>query len=490
MGRGPGVNGEKTTDMVLTKFEQFTASGLLICFALSLLSAHCDEEGENAKPLRISGCLFLAIRENRGLKDTQAQLIRAQTEGNVSKSAFHVKVEPSVDVGRRSTGGNIQDESEQNYSVNVSKLWRYGTLTSVTPSYRSNDEDDIEVTFSLSQPLLRGAGTTVVLHPLYEARRNTISQLRFLETAKEQLVLDVVVTFYQIIRLEREVELHESSAVRMEKSVVSAQARQKRDMASEQDVLRAQIQLAQTLDVLEGAREGLQNTKDRLKSMLALPSDFDLKIEDSLEHGPIEIDPQEALDHALAYRLELREAWDRIADARRRVSVARNSMWPTVNLLLEASTPIGHNAGDFSWFAGVGGTSTIDRARERADLVGAQIDQEIAKRSFTLTRDNVIIQVRDVISSLNKSRVRISIQRRNVEQSRRSVQLASLRFERGMVDNLELIRAEEDLLRAELDRLSAITDYIVAQYRLKAATGTLFDRPAELLRTEEPYHGD
>jgi outer membrane protein TolC len=53
------------------------------------------------------------------------------------------------------------------------------------------------------------------------------------------------------------------------------------------------------------------------------------------------------------------------------------------------------------------------------------------------------------------------------------MRLAEIKFSHGMGDNFDLIESETELQRAKTDLLSEKTSYIVGQYRLRAALGTL-----------------
>lgn len=59
----------------------------------------------------------------------------------------------------------------------------------------------------------------------------------------------------------------------------------------------------------------------------------------------------------------------------------------------------------------------------------------------------------------------------SVELSRREVEVAQLRYENGLSNNLDVVTAEAGLLQAESRRIQALADSAVAGLRLRAVLG-------------------
>jgi outer membrane protein TolC len=60
--------------------------------------------------------------------------------------------------------------------------------------------------------------------------------------------------------------------------------------------------------------------------------------------------------------------------------------------------------------------------------------------------------------------------------SQRQVEVAQLRYERGLSNNLDVVTAENDLLSAESRRSAAAAEYAIAQLTLRATVGILNPR--------------
>ena len=70
--------------------------------------------------------------------------------------------------------------------------------------------------------------------------------------------------------------------------------------------------------------------------------------------------------------------------------------------------------------------------------------------------------------------LRIQEERERLAEARR--ELASIRHERGLADNLDVVEAEEELSRSRTGRISALIDLKIARARADRAAGRLAER--------------
>ena len=67
----------------------------------------------------------------------------------------------------------------------------------------------------------------------------------------------------------------------------------------------------------------------------------------------------------------------------------------------------------------------------------------------------------------------ILLQERNIEFAEKQLRLATLRYQRGLASNFDIIDAENNLIQSRSNYVSLLADYHVSQMRLKRVTGTL-----------------
>ena len=126
------------------------------------------------------------------------------------------------------------------------------------------------LTFTVTQALLRGFGRKATQFDLTNAKRNLQSSGRNLEITRQRLAVEVVASYYNIVRQQGLVEVAEKSAERSRELLRASEARLKVGLASKLDVFRAELQLSQAEVSLIRREEALELAMDTFKFNLGL----------------------------------------------------------------------------------------------------------------------------------------------------------------------------------------------------------------------------
>ena len=82
-------------------------------------------------------------------------------------------------------------------------------------------------------------------------------------------------------------------------------------------------------------------------------------------------------------------------------------------------------------------------------------------------------EVRAAARNVERIGKSIVLQERNIDFAEKQLRLATLRYQRGLASNFDIIDAENNLIQARSNYVSLVSDYHVAQIELKRVTGTL-----------------
>jgi outer membrane protein TolC len=424
-----------------------------------------------------------ALGHNRTLRNSYDGVSRTHYNLTIARSEFEIKLVPSAGYRHGVDGG------EWDYGGSVRKLFGPGTRVEVegVQSGTTGDEWETETGVEITQPLLRGGGRTVTQNGVIDARRGIETRRRSYELAKERLVLDVASAYYEIMRQRAIVALNERSEERVERLLETSRAKQDVGLASQLDILRAEIQLAEAQDTLASAKRDLEEAGDDLKRLLGLNPEAKVDVVGRIGWRVTPVGEEEAVATALRERLDLREQRSEIADGERELRVARNEVLPDLDLAVGYSwSGTGSSAGtstgldDHTWSLSLTTSTDIRKTAERARLEQRRIDIRTARRSYADLEDRTIQEVRREVRNLGKSLARITIQEKNLAHARRQLQLARLQFVKGLADNFDVIDAEQNVIRVESRYIAVVIDYILSQYRLRRAMGTLTEKPEDL----------
>ncbi len=466
---------------------------ILIFLLLTEKPQFAFPEEEIVRPkihLNLEQSVDLAFRNNRTLMFSVDSVQVSQYSLEGAKSEFEIQPFPTGGITWDSKAGGLQ----QNYGMDVSKKLKDGTIlgtgvtTSIAPSQKSSD-----LNFSITQPLLRGFGRSVVTNSLVGAERSTITTQRFYELSRDGLAVDVTGQYFEIVKQQKILEINET-ALKREKTVLeSAKARLSVGLASRLDVSRAEIQVQQAEENLINARQNLGNVQDSFKVLLNLPVNADLELVPEIEYPPLNIIESEAIATAMNYRLDLAEASDQIWDAKRNLKVSKNNIWPGLDLVLGYTlSGAGDTVGSSFDFKESGvligfqtSATNLNRKRERAAYKTAQVDVVSRQRNYNLFVDTIMREVRDGIRTLENRYKNIPIQKKTLDEAKSGLDVANERYKRNLADNFDIVNAETSLLKAEVGYITAVTDYIVEQTRFRKSIGTLTEKPEILLRRHE-----
>lgn len=452
-----------------------------VFLALSHAYGFAQDPGRAERVLGLEEAVKLALINNLHLMSSVDAVQGALISESLAESRFNLKITPSY-----SRGVGEQTVVDQRFGLDASKLLPFGTT--ITGSYRtdsaSNDFGNFNnsaLSFGVTQPLLRGFGKKATVFELENSRRSLQGSERNLELARQRLAVNVVASYYNIVRQRGLVEVAQKSLERNEELLRASEARLEVGLSSKLDVFRAELQLSQAEEGVILRREALELAFDAFKFNLGLGPLERVSLEMvEPEYQPVEIDVDALTWLALQNRIEVREEHDRIQDAQRSLSISKQNLLPVLDLNMRyEQRGIGesfYSSLDFqdSAFNVFLSTSyALDRSSENASFALSQIDVDARRRSLRLVEYNVANEVRAAARNVERVGKSILLQERNIEFAEKQLRLATLRYQRGLASNFDIIDAENNLIQSRSNYVSLLADYHVSQMRLKRVTGTL-----------------
>jgi outer membrane protein TolC len=117
--------------------------------------------------------------------------------------------------------------------------------------------------------------------------------------------------------------------------------------------------------------------------------------------------------------------------------------------------------------------SDFARTAENAAYEQSVLGIRSAKRSLELQRDDIARQVKRDFRNLRRAQKRITIQEEQINNSKKQMRLAKIKFDHGLANNFDIVEAESDLRQAETKLVTSVVDYIVGTYQIRQSLGTM-----------------
>jgi outer membrane protein TolC len=338
-------------------------------------------------------------------------------------------------------------------------------------------ENAYSATLSGSAPLYSGGR-------LGAARRvatEFLSAAQFqLQEQTADIALQVRSAYYRARTAQELVSISQAALEQAERFLASERLRQESGVASELDVLRAEVSLANLQPQLVSAQNAAAVATLDVKRLLDIPLTQPVRLTTPLDVPTAVAAADSALaTSALAQRASIAAEERQVRIREEQVRIARSRYLPSVNLVVNYGRQIFPTTlfalnqdwrTDFT--AGVQVSVPIFNGnRTAADVATAQVNLNQERLRLSQLRENVQVEYERARGERERARVSIQARQRTVEQAQRVYDLTVLRYEQGLASQLEVSDARLSLLQARTNLAQAVSDFQIADATLARALG-------------------
>lgn len=385
-------------------------------------------------------------------------------------------VTPGVRIPMR-TGGTVTVD------LPVSRSANNNAFSTLNPAYTS------DLQFSISHPLLRGAG-----------RRANTAQLRILgydeQAIESRTKLEVIRqlagvdrSYWRLYQARRELEVRQQQYELAAEQLARAERRNRAGAVSEIEVVRAQAGVSDRLEAIIIAQNNVLLQQRELKRIVNQPG---LELESptlilpSTQPDPVEFvfDRAQLMAAALASRMEMLELELQLAGDAARIDLARNAALPL--LTLDYTYRVNGLGGSMQdtfhtlqrnnfedWELGLNAEIPLGNEAARS-RIRQSILSRIQRLATKGAREQAIRQeVLNAIDSIEAGWQRILAARQSVILNTRALQGEQRQFDVGLSTSTNVLDAAARLADAQSAEVAALADYQISQVDLAFATGTL-----------------
>ncbi len=430
--------------------------------------------------LTLGQAVAQALEHNDQLLAARDGVVRAQLGLRLARSAFHPKVVPNILGSFGQT-----DVSNQTYRVDVVQKLTTGTelRASVGTSSAENQIGtyyNADTTLEVSQPLLRGFGRTVARRGLTSAEVQIADANRQRTLAERQVVLQVASAYYQLVAQTQLAAVAEKGLARARRLVEASTAKMEIGKVSQLDVYRAQQLAAQSEAQLLDARGAVDDAREQLCFLMGRAPETAFAVAGEIPGESETLDPATAVEVALSHRPELESAQAAVSEAERTASYARNQLLPQLDLNLALTrrqtadsfaSSFGFNDFRFATFFAI--SMPPDLTAQSIQLQTAALDRSLRQRELATLKRRIADETRHALRQQARLEKSLELADASVDFAQKEVEVADLRYQRGLSNNLDVVTAENGLLLAQSRRLQALAALAVGRLTLHATLGIL-----------------
>jgi outer membrane protein len=363
--------------------------------------------------------------------------------------------------------------------IDEGKIEKVAFAPGTAPVAFANDQN-WNATITASQPLFAGGKLRSAAR---SSKLTKEAALANYQTLVASTLLDVRVAYDDVLLATEQIAVQEASIKLLEQELADTRRRFDAGTVPRFNVLRAEVELANSKPRLIRARNALRIARNNLAVLLGFnvprgaDQDIPLQTADKLVAVPSDVGLQDALAAAIANRPELaalrtaeklrdEEVIQARADYYPELAAVAGYGWQSKNFNRDLSSPLdGWNVGaQLSWNFWDAGLTKGKVQAAKARRTKAHIDVDDTARRIEL-------EVRTAHSNLIEGREVLESQSKVIEQAEEALRLSVARSDAGTGTQLDVLSAQTALTEARNTYSVALRDFSVARARLDRAMG-------------------
>src|SRR5664280_93485 len=340
-------------------------------------------------------------------------------------------------------------------------------------------QDNYNWTIEARQPLFTGGG----LIANYQATKIGEDAAQIEETAKKQdIVQEVKIAYYDILRAQKILETARQSVEMLTAHRDVADNYFKVGMIPKNDLLHAEVELANGKQALIKASNAVELTKARFNTILKRKIFAPVEIVDVLKYQPFEKPVEECFDIALKNRPELKIASLRARQAGKLVNAASSEYFPTLGLVANYGR-YGDNpsvaGSDFkdaeSWYVmGVASWNFWEWGKTKFRVDASRAKENQALDAQKELNDQIALEIKYASLILQEAEKQIAVSQKVIEQAEENFRISEERYKERVATSTEVLDAQTLLTKAKSEYANALGDYNINYAKLQRAMGTIW----------------
>jgi len=423
------------------------------------------ERQEQAQPvisgkLTVQDCLKLAMVNNKALQRVTEEREIARGERLKSNSA----ILPGVSL----TGEYRRLDEVTSFEID-------------TPAGKEKiqfgDVDNYSTGLMVTQPIFAGGSITARLN---SAKLFSLLTDQTVRAAVQDVVYAAEHAYHDVLLSQHLVEIS-ADAVRSAKAHLDS-VKQKRQggIASDFDVLRAEVELSNFQAELIQNKNAINISKAMLIKTMGVSQDSDFVLSDELTYIPSSVTTEQAVEAAYRNRPDLLGKEFDIRVQREQLKIVRSRYFPAVSGYYSNtwSKPDPHTMmlieWGHAWQAGLTATIPIfDGFSRQGEIVSQKARLKQAQIGLVDAEETALFELTKSQLGIENAVEFVESQRLNLTRAREGLRLAEVGYREGTNTQVEMIDAQAALTTAQANYYQAIYSHVIAKLDLQKAMGTL-----------------
>lgn len=324
---------------------------------------------------------------------------------------------------------------------------------------------------------VRAAQPLTSLYPVYQAYKisshNAKRALITHDLVRNDIIYNVKKAYYTVLKSQKFREVSEQGVNQVQAHVDNAQHFFQVGMIPKNDLLQAEVGLAQIKENLIKAENVVQMSMSFFNNLLGYDVRRETILQEMTDYTTLDLTLDDCQSLAHKNRLELKIIEQQTEMAQRAKALEIYNYFPDTALVWECQETDGSLfADERSWMIGVAAKWSIwDWGRTKYAVDEA--DEIIAKVKLEKKRlvDAITLEVKNGYLQVEEALKRILVSQKSIEQAEENFRIVNEKYLSNMVTSTDVLDAQITLTQAKTSYFGALYDYNIAYSFLEKAVG-------------------
>jgi outer membrane protein len=348
----------------------------------------------------------------------------------------------------------------------------------------TSPEDLYLLTATVAQPIFSGLSRVTQ----YQISALGLDVARRLEyETRQDLILGVKKVYFELLQREKLEKVARQAVTQLTAHADVARNFFEVGMTPRNDLLEAEVELANAKQDHVVARNNIEVVKSRFNTLLRRPIDDTVAIEDVMTYEPFTNTYENCVETAVKQRTEIQIAGRRLEIAEKDVKLTRKDYYPSLDVAANY-----YKKGDNPDLDG--GVGIYDRDEWDVVATASWTFWEWGKTHFGVSEklrrleqarlkeieieDQIRQEVKEAYLRVKQAEQNILTVRKAVEQARENFRMSEERYKEQVATSTEVLDAQTLLTKTQTNYFNALSAFNISKAELNRATGVeIIDQP-------------
>ena len=364
-------------------------------------------------------------------------------------------------------------------SVSVSADYlRKDKVSSLGPlPFTLGDVDNYSATLRVTQPIFAGGS---IIASMNAARLFRLMTDQTVRTTTQDVLYAAEHAYYDVMLDQHLLEISNDAVRSSQAHLDSVRQKRKEGVASDFDVLRAEVELSNFQADLIKNKNAINVSKTNLLKIMGVSQDSKVAVSEEFVFEPTDITRDEAVQLAFRNRPDLFSREFSIKYQKEMLNVSMSKYFPVVSGYYEASRdyPDPHNPMLIGWgnIWSAGGSITLpvfDGFAREGEVIAQKARLKQAQIDLVDSEETALFELNKAMLGIENAAEFVDSQKLNLTRAKEGLRLAEVGYKEGTNTQVEMIDAQSALTQAKVNYYQSIYTHNIAKLDLQKAMGTL-----------------